>query len=450
MTATKSGIKGFAITPVVLGRIGIGEMVEQNNKRLPRKLDHMVITGLSQLSGGIWSEHPEMTKLIEAERAANPDKYKSDTAKVKLHSIPVRIMFDSPENNFKAEYTCFDDKGRPLCAGNGDKAKRRDSVSEAGVKEVPCPGADLCEFGQKSRCKQFGRLIIGMESLFESDPLSGFMFRTTSFNSIRALTARLKYFAALTCNKMAGMPCTLRMRAKSTAASFRQPIFYLDLEPAGGIIEAANKATAWRKKMAEAGMSYDALDLAVKEGIEQSAFFESAEDGEEVREEFIETSAMDDDEHATAIQLSADGHDKPAAIGSSAVGAGDSDAAAVSTAKSSVGPHIHDEERCLPSQIKQIDALLDDAGQDARAELFAALSKPVETQVASLTLAEAAQAIQLLMQKTKQSRRNPSASIEKPAVAPAAAAAPVVDPHVVAQAVTTAALKTKITRTNSF
>jgi len=44
-------LKGFAITPVVNGRIAIGETVNRNGKNLPSKLDEMRITSNVQKDG---------------------------------------------------------------------------------------------------------------------------------------------------------------------------------------------------------------------------------------------------------------------------------------------------------------------------------------------------------------------------------------------------------------
>lgn len=280
-------IKGFAITPVQLGRIAIGEVVERNGKRLPSKLDHIIITGMVQ-SCGEWVEHPAMAKLKEEEAKVRPPK---EGAEVKLRSIPVRIMFDRPESNFSSDYTCFDDKGRPICTGDGETARRRTS---AGLEDVPCPGSDVCSFGEAHRCKQFGRLIVGLESEFENDPLSGFIFRTTSFNSIRALTARLQYLSSSTQGKMSGMPCNLRMRAKSTAGSMRRPIFYLDLEPAGGLFNAVKVAREFRAKFEENGLDREALEAAVAQGMTGRGFHEDESDGQDIIDEFL--LSHDDDE----------------------------------------------------------------------------------------------------------------------------------------------------------
>ncbi|HFL7943400.1 TPA: hydrolase or metal-binding protein, partial [Pseudomonas putida] len=104
-------LKGLAITPPVLGRISIGKVVKKNGKRLPEKDDQFTITSQVQGNDG-WLLHPLNDEL----RQGKEDK---------LRSIPVRLLFNEPELNFRADYTLFDrQSGRPLCVGNGEICKR--------------------------------------------------------------------------------------------------------------------------------------------------------------------------------------------------------------------------------------------------------------------------------------------------------------------------------------
>lgn len=373
-------LKGFAIIPTLLGRIAIGEIEEKNGKKLPKKLDHIQITGMAQGSDGGWAEHPEMTRLLEAQKEKAKNPASGITSPDKLRSIPVRIMFDSPGNNFRAEYSCFDQKGRPMCSGDGEKAKRR---TAEGITDEKCPGHDICEFGKQNRCKPFGRLIVAIEAGFEKDPLAGYMFRTTSFNSIRALTARLSYLGALTGNKLSGLPCNLRMRAKSTSASFRKPIYYLDLEPADGLGAAVKAAAEYHKTCIEAGIDLTALDLAVKEGIEASAFFEDSQDGEEVVEEFYNTEVVDPE----TGEIIKPGSKRTAA------------AAQPSTTSSpeSAEPAA---ELANPAQVKAVEALLQSTGRSLQ-RLMEWLGKPSDTEVAKLSSQDAARAIEAMTPKAE-------------------------------------------------
>jgi hypothetical protein len=82
-------IKGLAITPPILGRISIGRMIEKNGKRLPEKDDQFTITSQIQSKEG-WVKHP----LDDQLQCSNQ----------KLRSIPVRMIFNDPDLNLRAEY----------------------------------------------------------------------------------------------------------------------------------------------------------------------------------------------------------------------------------------------------------------------------------------------------------------------------------------------------------
>lgn len=121
-------LKGLALTPPVIGRISIGKVVERNGKRLPEKDDQFTITSQMQGKDG-WLLHPLNDQL----RQCKEDK---------LRSIPIRLMFNEPELNFRADYTLFDRQtGRPVCVGNGEACKR---IGQDGIQTLPCPSPDAC------------------------------------------------------------------------------------------------------------------------------------------------------------------------------------------------------------------------------------------------------------------------------------------------------------------
>ena len=229
-------LKGLALTPPVLGRISIGKVVERNGKRLPEKDDQFTITSQVQSRDG-WLLHPLNDEL----RQSKEDK---------LRSIPIRLLFNEPELNFRADYTLFDrQSGRPLCVGNGETCKR---AAQDGIQSLPCPSPDACPLAKGGACKPYGRLnvLIG-----DDDPLGSFVFRTTGFNSIRTLAARLHYFQAISGNRLACLPLELRLRGKSTRQSHGTPIFYVDLTVRSGIdmSEALRAANALDEQRQAAG-----------------------------------------------------------------------------------------------------------------------------------------------------------------------------------------------------
>lgn len=208
-------LKGLAITPPVLGRISIGKVVEKNGKRLPEKDDQFTITSQVQLRDG-WVAHPVDEELRKAQER-------------KIRRIPIRLLFNAPELNFRAEYCLFDRQtGRPVCVGNGETCKRR---GQDGIASLPCPSPDACPLAKGGACKPYGRLnvVIGDE-----DTLGSFVFRTTGFNSIRTLAARLQYLQAISGNRLACLALELRLRGKSTRQSHGSPIYYVDITVRSG------------------------------------------------------------------------------------------------------------------------------------------------------------------------------------------------------------------------
>jgi len=262
-------IKGLAITPPVLGRISIGKVVERNGKRLPEKDDQFTITSQVQTRDG-WLIHPTDEKLRLAQG--------------KIRSIPVRMLFDDPELNFRVDYSLFDRAtGRPVCVGNGETCKR---MTAEGLKTLPCPSPQSCLIAQERGCKPYGRLnvLIG-----EDDPLGSFVFRTTGYNSIRTITARLLYFQAVAGDKLSCLPLELRLRGKSTRQSHGSPIYYVDLvldssaTLAGALMECQQTA----QERAQSGFDQAALDEAARKGFANGTFEETEEEIGEVVEEFF-------------------------------------------------------------------------------------------------------------------------------------------------------------------
>ena len=263
-------LKGLAITPPVLGRISIGKVIEKNGKRLPEKDDQFTITSQVQSRDG-WLPHPFDEGIRKAQGG-------------KIRSIPIRLLFNDPDLNFRAEYSLFDrNTGRPLCVGNGETCKRQ---SEEGIKSLPCPSPDGCALAKGGACKPYGRLNV---AIGDDDPLGSFIFRTTGFNSIRTLSARLQYFEAVSGNRLACLPLELRLRGKSTRQSMGTPIYFVDITTRSGMTLAEVLAEA-RQTDAErqaAGFDQVALDLAARQGLGNGAFEDSDEEAESVVEEFF-------------------------------------------------------------------------------------------------------------------------------------------------------------------
>ncbi|TCB79693.1 hydrolase or metal-binding protein [Acinetobacter sp. ANC 3781] len=263
-------IKGLAITPPILGRISIGKMVEKNGKRVPEKDDQFTLTSQIQNKEG-WVKHP----LDEQLRAKAPNQ--------KLRSIPVRMIFNDPELNLRAEYSLFDRQtGRPVCVGNGETCRR---LTNQGVEQHPCASPDLCTLAQGGLCKPCGRLYMNLD---ESDEFGTFIFRTTGFNSIRTLAARLSYYHAASNGLLSCLPLQLTLRGKSTTQSYRMPVYYVDLTLREGVHlqEAIQVAKQIDEQSKAAGFYQEALDFIAGQGFANAQFEVNAEEGGEIVEEF--------------------------------------------------------------------------------------------------------------------------------------------------------------------
>ena len=279
-------IKGLAITPPILGRISIGKVVEKNGKRIPEKDDQFTITSQIQGKDG-WIKHP----LDEQLRNQAPNQ--------KLRSIPVRMIFNDPELNLRAEYSLFDRQtGRPICVGNGQTCQR---MTSQGVEQHPCPSPELCPLGQAGHCKPYARLHVNLD---ESDEFGTFIFRTTGFNSIRTLAARLNYYHAASGGLLSCLPLQLTLRGKSTTQSYRQPVYYVDLTLREGVdlqtaIQTANEIDQQGK---QAGFDQAALDQIARQGFANAKFEVHAEEGMELLEEFYPNNdSAVDTEHSAQL-----------------------------------------------------------------------------------------------------------------------------------------------------
>lgn len=271
-------IKGLAITPPVIGRISIGKVVEKNGKRLPEKDDQFTITSLVQNKEG-WVLHP----LDKAIRTASDGK---------IRAIPIQLMFNEPDLNLRAEFSLFDrTTGRPLCVGNGETCKR---ITLEGMQSFPCPSPSDCDWGSKAGCKPYGRLNVQIAE--QDDAFGSFIFRTTGYNSIRTLAARLSYFNAVSGGLLSCLPLTMRLRGKSTTQSHRAAVYYVDITTREGMTleEAISEAKARHETRNSIGFDQKALEQAAREGFENGAFEETEDDIPDVLEEFFPVEGSED------------------------------------------------------------------------------------------------------------------------------------------------------------
>jgi hypothetical protein len=139
----------------------------------------------------------------------------------KLRSIPIRLLFNDPDLNFRADYSLSTAiPTTALCWQWGD-GEGRDDRGDEGVS-LPSPAA--CELGRKGGCKPYGRLKV---RIGDEDPLGSFIFRTrdsTAFEPWRPVAV----LRANSGNRQSCLPLDTALRRKIDRQSHGTPIYYVD------------------------------------------------------------------------------------------------------------------------------------------------------------------------------------------------------------------------------
>jgi len=210
----------------------------------------------------------------------------------KLRRIPVRLLFNDPALNLRANYTLFDRAtARPICVGDGQSCKR---VTDASIKQLSCAGPDLCELAQQGGCKPFGRFHVRIDHPANpADALSTFVLRTTGINTLRTLLGRMQYLQATSGGLLAYLALEIRLRGKSTTQSRRTPIYYVDIGVRENIsLEAAIQQAAEAAEQARKnGYDQKGLEQAAREGYALGLFEELEAEAVEIVQEFYPSGA---------------------------------------------------------------------------------------------------------------------------------------------------------------
>jgi len=262
--------KGVTITPPAVGRIMMGHTEVRQSKTdgetraLPVKDDHFTITTLVQNPDRTWQRHP-----IEQAIARDDQP---------ITEIPVRLAYNDPGLTLHNRYTAFGPKGRPLCVGDGDKAKR---LTDRGMISIDCPRNHACGFGKENRCKGMSRIYLQIEG--QKDGLDVFVLRTTSHNTLAAVGGQLSRLFGYTGGILAGMPLLLRLVTKTSTQSMRTPFYFatLSLRPDMTLAQALAAAKAYQAQLTDAGLNQEGMEEAMRAGLANSDFADELEDMDE-------------------------------------------------------------------------------------------------------------------------------------------------------------------------
>ena len=250
------------------GAIRLGHIAaDASGRNLPVKDDFFSVTYNYKSNGG-WVLHKMHEKLMQEQ--------KLDVQKDKLRTIPIKVIFNDIDFVMREGYEAFDRKtGRTLCRGNGEKCRRIDPASGK-IESYDCPSPTYCEFGQEARCKPFARANFQIDG--QDDALSTFILRTTSYNSVRTLRAKLTMIKAL-CGGLAGVPLVLRLVARTATQSYNQPFYFTDVQLAKSIEESRKAHEEFCKNN-----SVDELETALRPLFENGSFEDTVEEADDIKE----------------------------------------------------------------------------------------------------------------------------------------------------------------------
>lgn len=290
-------LTGLTYTVPIAGVIRTGYIVSRQGMRLPCRDDEFSITMKHKESDGTWASHPLDAALREQHGTVVSDKEK------KLRRIPVVIGFDNPTLSLSEQFAVFNRDGRPMCVGNGCRAKRRDPATGA-IADIPCPGPDGCDYGEQNRCDALARLVLQIEG--QEHEGEYFIFRTGSINAVTDLRTSLEMLRKLF-GGLAGLKMWLTLEPKSSSQSMGTTFWYASLRlREGSFTQAAKAVAAHRATESEAGLQREAFETMLVSLRDNGNFAETREDAEQF-EDLVEARFVDGTsaEHVVRVALPA-------------------------------------------------------------------------------------------------------------------------------------------------
>jgi hypothetical protein len=289
-------ISGLTYSVPVDGVIRMGYVVKRQDRRLPAKDDQFTITRKFKDASGAWVPHSldDALRTEFGETEGNGEK--------KLRRIPVRIAFDNPSLSISEQFAAFNTDGRPMCVGNGCKAKRRDGATGA-VVEVDCPGPDGCDYGHANRCDAFVRLLVQIDHPDAAG--CHFILRSGSINAVTDCRTVLESLATMF-GGLSGLPMWLTLEAKSSTLSRQSTFWYASLRPRfGDLFEGAKLIQSRRQLEAEARMNragYEGMLMVLRNN---GAFGETGEDAAQMEDLLIARFTEDTEEGQHSVKIAA-------------------------------------------------------------------------------------------------------------------------------------------------
>lgn len=265
-----SGISQLQPRLCETGKIKIGELSDKktaSGRRLPRKLDHFVVTTLLRDEEGDLLLDEEMSEKIGDD----------------CRELDIFLCYDSPELNMPTFYAYFS-QSKLHCMGDGKTALR--TKEDGGKEEITC-NPKTCEVYKKKLCKPYGRLSV---ILSQANRIGGaYVFRTTSWNTLRNVLSSMSFIKAMTRGILAGLPLKMRlipMQVQPQDLGYNVKIFTVNIEFAGTMGELNEAAEQEVKRRMQLGTNMKQIEAEDREVIAERVREEAEEQAVEIAEEF--------------------------------------------------------------------------------------------------------------------------------------------------------------------
>lgn len=262
------------LTPALaeIGKIKIGFLGEKRTKggrRLPEKLNHFELgTLMKDEEGGVIMDEV-MTKAIDGDKT----------------ELDISLCYDEPALNFPTFYAAFT-QSKLACMGDGRRGWQRQEDGER--KEIVCDRRQ-CPLAKDNKCKPYGRLSV---ILTAANRIGGtYVFRTTSWNSLRNILSSMSFIRNQTGGILAGIPLKLKLRAATALPNGlgrRVKIYIVNMEYAGTMEELKQSATTEIERRKSLGLNMNKLEQVQKGAIKEHVCVEAEKEAEEISGEFYE------------------------------------------------------------------------------------------------------------------------------------------------------------------
>lgn len=251
--------------------------------RLPKKLDHYIITTTQRDEEGNFVLDTELMDALKESKNAILDADKN------IIGIPIRLLYNSIDLNFSTRYAAYVG-GKCVCSGDGEKGKTRDG------REIDCPCKQQDpEYKGKDKCKANGRLIC----IIDGAPIVGacHILRTTSINTVKSILASLAFIRTAASGNLGFLPLHLILKAKTvTIPGTGQPttVYVSSIVYRGSIESLRKDALGMAKDKAQYLLEMDTVEASAKELLDKMD--ESEQEQKDINDEFYPDTAVVDAE----------------------------------------------------------------------------------------------------------------------------------------------------------